>query len=46
MLVTQPGATTHDVIELARTMQRMVHEQFGIVPQVECQMVGFKEKLL
>ncbi|MFA5306132.1 MAG: UDP-N-acetylmuramate dehydrogenase [Candidatus Babeliales bacterium] len=43
MLVTQPGATSQEVIELARTMQRMVREQFGIVPQVECQLVGFKE---
>jgi UDP-N-acetylmuramate dehydrogenase len=46
MLVTQSGATTRDVIELARTMQQRVHEQFGIVPQAECQIVGFKENPL
>ncbi|MFA6263162.1 MAG: UDP-N-acetylmuramate dehydrogenase [Candidatus Babeliales bacterium] len=46
MLVTQQGATTNDVIELARTMQRMVHEQFGIVPHVECQLVGFEKNPL
>jgi UDP-N-acetylmuramate dehydrogenase len=46
MLVTQPGATANDVIELARTMQRMVHEQFGIVPHVECQLVGFEKNPL
>jgi UDP-N-acetylmuramate dehydrogenase len=43
MLVTLPGATTADVIALARTMQEKVKEQFGIVPQVECQLIGFKE---
>ncbi len=46
MLVTQSGATSHDVIELARTMQHMVREQFGIVPNVECQLVGFKKNPL
>lgn len=43
MLVTQPGASSQEVVDLARTMQRMVCEQFGIVPHVECQLVGFKE---
>ena len=42
MLVTHSAATTADVIELARTMQQMVQEKFGIVPQPECQFVGFK----
>ena len=42
MLVTQPGAMTHDVIELAKTMQLMVKDQFGIVPQSECRFIGFK----
>lgn len=43
MLVTQSGALTNDVIELAKTMQLMVKDQFGIVPQSECRFIGFKE---
>lgn len=43
MLVTQPAATTTDVINLARTMQQMVQDKFGIIPQPECQFVGFKK---
>jgi len=43
MLVTQSGATTNDVISLAQTMQQMVKDQFGIVPQSECRFLGFKQ---
>lgn len=43
MLVTKAGATSMDVIELARKMQELVYKQFGIMPQAECQLVGFKE---
>lgn len=43
MLVTQPGATSADVIALARTMQQRVRDAFGITPKPECQFVGFKE---
>lgn len=46
MLVTQDGATSRDVIELARSMQKRVQDQFGIVPQAECQFIGFKENPL
>lgn len=42
MLVTQTGATTTDVIELAKAMQQKVKDQFGIVPQPECRFLGFK----
>jgi len=41
MLVTQDNATTADVIALARTLQTMVREKFGITPQAECQFIGF-----
>ena len=41
MLVTEPRATSADVVNLARTMQQMVFDRFGIVPQAECQFVGF-----
>jgi len=43
MLVTQQGATSAQVIALARKMQQMVSEQFCLTPHVECQLVGFKE---
>lgn len=43
MLVTEEGATTADVITLVRTMQERVHNQFGITPQAECRLIGFKE---
>ena len=41
MIVTAEGATSADVIALARTMQQMVREEFGMVPQTECQLIGF-----
>ena len=28
---------------LVRTMQQLVYDKFGIIPQPECQLVGFKE---
>lgn len=42
MLVTNETATSTDVINLARTMQELVQKEFGILPQSECLMVGFK----
>jgi UDP-N-acetylmuramate dehydrogenase len=41
MIVNRGNATTHNIIELARTMQTMVQEQFNIVPQPECRLLGF-----
>jgi UDP-N-acetylmuramate dehydrogenase len=43
MLVTNQQATSTDVINLVRKMQAKVQEQFGIIPQPECQLIGFKE---
>ena len=43
MIVTSEGATSGDVIKLACMMQEMVQERFGMVPQTECQLIGFKE---
>lgn len=40
MLVNLGNATSHDIMSLARHMQRLVKEQFGIVPQPECILVG------
>jgi len=43
MIVTSENATARDVIAAARKMQDLVQEQFGILPQSECQFIGFKE---
>ena len=43
MIVTKEHATSSDVIALARDMQQRVYQQFGIIPQPECVLVGFKE---
>ncbi len=42
MIVTSPEATSSDVVQLARTMQQLVFDEYGIVPQPECQLLGFK----
>ena len=42
MIVTEPGATTEDVLNLVRSMQNLVYKNFGILPQPECQLIGFK----
>ncbi len=41
MLVTLPGATSADVVELARQMQQLVFDAYGVTPVAECQFVGF-----
>ena len=46
MIVTKPGTTSSDVIALARLMQEKMLEHFGLVPHVECQMIGFKQNPL
>ncbi len=43
MLVNRGNATTQDIITLARTMQELVQKEFGIIPQPECRLIGFKE---
>jgi len=43
MLVNRGSATSTDIINLVRIMQQLVYEKFGIIPQPECQLVGFKE---
>lgn len=43
MLVNKGNATSHDLITLARMMQEKVYEQFGVLPQPECELVGFRE---
>lgn len=46
MLVNRGHATSTDIINLAHKMQEMVKETFGIVPEAECRLLGFKEKPL
>lgn len=41
MIETSEGATSDDVINLAVKMQQLVKEKFGLVPQPECQLIGF-----
>jgi len=43
MIVTEPGATSADVIAVARNMQERVWQTYGIVPVPECQFIGFDE---
>ena len=46
MLVNKGKATSTDIITLAQIMQQKVLEQFGIKPQPECQLIGFKNNPL
>lgn len=43
MIVNLGTATSSDIITLAREMQSLVQKKFGILPQAECQLIGFKE---
>lgn len=43
MLVNKGNATSDDLIQLARKMQELVYENFGVLPQTECELVGFKK---
>lgn len=43
MLVNCGKATSADLINLARTMQELVHKQFGIIPKTECLLIGFPQ---
>lgn len=41
MIVNTGTATAHDIVTLARRMQELVKQNFGIVPQPECRLLGF-----
>jgi UDP-N-acetylmuramate dehydrogenase len=43
MLVNRGKATSTDIVQLVQLMQKKVRDQFDIVPQPECELVGFKE---
>lgn len=46
MLINRGKATSSDIINLARLMQEKVKSEFNIVPQAECQLIGFTHKPL
>jgi len=43
MLVNKGNATSSDIINLVKTMQEMVEKEFNIIPQPECQLIGFSK---
>jgi len=43
MIVTKEGATSADIVVLARKMQQCLKDEVGVVPQPECILLGFKE---
>ncbi len=43
MIVNRGKATSADIIAVARAMQERVQEQFGVLCQPECQLIGFNE---
>ena len=43
MIVTLDNATSNDVVAVARAMQEKVYTKFGLLPQSECELVGFKK---
>jgi UDP-N-acetylmuramate dehydrogenase len=46
MIEALEGATSSDIISLARKMQELVRTNFNITPQAECQLIGFHESPL
>ena len=43
MLLNKDNATSQDIINLAKKMQELVFKNFHILPQPECQFLGFKD---
>ena len=46
MIVNNGNATSKNIVELAQKMQTLVQENFGLLPQPECQFIGFKKQPL
>lgn len=46
MIVNLGNATSTDIISLAQKMQKAVQQEFGVVPQPECQLIGFQQNPL
>lgn len=43
MIVNQGNATSTDIISIARAMQEKVWDHFNVLPQPECQLIGFED---
>lgn len=43
MIINTGNASTNDIITVARTMQELTYNAFGIMPQPECQLIGFSK---
>ncbi len=43
MIVNQGEATSEQIVALARKMQTLVQQEFGILPKPECQLIGFDD---
>lgn len=43
MFITNETATSADIIHLAKTIQQRIFDHFGIMPQPECRLIGFKD---
>lgn len=43
MLVNKNCATSTDIAQLAKLLQTKVYDEFGVIPQPECVLIGFKE---
>lgn len=43
MLITNNNATSDNVIKLAQKIQELTIKTYGVIPQAECQFVGFKD---
>jgi UDP-N-acetylmuramate dehydrogenase len=41
MIVNRGNATTNDIVTLAKTMQKLVYDNFGMIPEPECRLMGF-----
>lgn len=43
MIETEDGATSSDIIQLAKKMQELVKAKYNIIPQPECRLIGFEQ---
>ncbi|MBD3273533.1 UDP-N-acetylmuramate dehydrogenase [Candidatus Dependentiae bacterium] len=43
MIITKNNAKSSDVIQLAKKIQKLMLDNYGIIPFAECQFIGFKD---
>lgn len=46
MIVTEDNARSSDIINLVQKIQELCFKQYKIIPQPECQLIGFKKNIL